>query len=166
MFNGIDTTDLVTNNLGLTWKHIEQLRKLAPGLKLMIKGIETHEDARLCLESGLDGIVVSNHGGRAGDTNRGTLDCLPEITAAVNKRALVILDGGIRRGSDAFKAIALGAGAVFIGRPYIWGLAAFGQAGVERVITMLRMELDLVMRQCGVRSIAEITPAHVGRIQA
>jgi len=164
MFKGIDVTGLGTTNPALTWKHVEQLRKLAPKMKLLIKGIEVHEDARICVESGLDGLVVSNHGGRAGETNRGTLDCLPEIADAVNNRLTILLDGGVRRGSDVFKALALGARAVCIGRPYIWGLAAFGQPGVERVITMLRLELDLVMKQCGVRSIAEIKPSHIGRL--
>ncbi len=166
MFTDLDTKDLGSTNPALTWKHVDLIRKLAPRVKLLIKGIETHEDARVCVESGLDGVVVSNHGGRAGETNRGTLDCLPEIVDAVNKRMPVLIDGGVRRGADVFKAIALGARVVCIGRPYIWGLAAFGQNGVERVITMLRMELELVMKQCGVRSIAEIKPAHVGRLQA
>jgi isopentenyl diphosphate isomerase/L-lactate dehydrogenase-like FMN-dependent dehydrogenase len=114
------------------------------------------------MESGADGLIVSNHGGRAGDTGRGTIECLPEVIDAVDGKVPVLIDGGFRRGSDIFKALALGAKAVCIGRPYIWGLAAFGQAGVERVLDLLRLELELVMKQCGVRSIAEITRAHVG----
>lgn len=161
-FKGIDMSGMGTNNPAQTWKYIERLRNVTTS-KLLIKGIETHEDARVCLETGVDGVIVSNHGGRAGDSGRGTIDCLPEVVDAVSGRIPVLIDGGFRRGSDVFKALALGASAVFIGRPYVWGLSAFGQAGVERVIQMLRVELQLVMRQCGTRSIAEITPNHVGR---
>ena len=162
MFQGLDVTDLGAHNLSLSWKDIERLRKMTRA-KLLIKGIETQEDALLCLESGVDGLVVSNHGGRAGDTGRGTIECLPEVLDGVNGRIPVLIDGGFRRGSDVFKALALGAKAVCIGRPYIWGLAPFGQAGVERVIRMLRIELELVMKQCGTRSVAEISTAHVGK---
>jgi 4-hydroxymandelate oxidase len=162
MFKGIDAADLSSSNTALSWKHIEALRKLTPG-KLLIKGIETSEDTRVCLESGVDGILVSNHGGRAEESGRGTIDCLPEVVDAAGARVPVLIDGGFRRGSDVFKALALGARAVYIGRPYVWGLAAFGQTGVERVIQMLRSELELIMKQCGARSISEITPKHVGR---
>jgi isopentenyl diphosphate isomerase/L-lactate dehydrogenase-like FMN-dependent dehydrogenase len=110
----------------------------------------------------VDGIIVSNHGGRAEESGRGTIDCLPEVVEAAG-RLPVLIDGGFRRGTDVFKALALGARAICIGRPYLWGLAAFGQTGVERVIAMLRSELELVMRQCGARSVAEITRNHVGR---
>jgi isopentenyl diphosphate isomerase/L-lactate dehydrogenase-like FMN-dependent dehydrogenase len=127
----------------------------------VLKGIETREDALLCLENGVDGIIVSNHGGRAEESGRATIDCLPEVVQAVGGRIPVLVDGGFRRGTDIFKALAIGARAVCIGRPYIWGLAAFGQPGVERVIGILRRELDLVMRQCGTRSIKEITPAFI-----
>jgi isopentenyl diphosphate isomerase/L-lactate dehydrogenase-like FMN-dependent dehydrogenase len=163
MFQGIDVTDLGTVNAGMTWKHIQLLRRMS-GMKLLIKGIETSEDAQVCVDSGVDGIVVSNHGGRAGESGRGTIDCLPEIVNAVKGRVPVLIDGGFRRGSDVFKALALGAQAVCIGRPYIWGLAAFGQPGVERVLELLRLELELVMKQCGARTIAEISPRHVGRL--
>ena len=135
--------------------------KALTSMKLLIKGIETGEDARLCVENGADGIIVSNHGGRAEESGRGTIDCLPEVVEAAG-RIPVMLDGGIRRGTDIFKALAIGAKAVFIGRPYIWGLAAFGQPGVERVLDILRVELELVMKQCGARSIAEIGPASIG----
>ena len=145
----------------MTWDHVRRLRKLT-SRKLLVKGIETAEDAKLCVDAGMDGIVVSNHGGRAGETGRGTIEALPEVLDAVGKRIPVFIDGGFRRGSDVFKALALGAKAVFIGRPYIWGLAAFGQPGVERVIDLLRTELTLVMKQCGVQSIAQITKSYVG----
>ncbi len=161
MFAGIDVSGLKTSNSALSWEHVRRLKKLTP-MKLLIKGIETREDARLCLENGVDGVIVSNHGGRAEESGRGTIDCLPEIVDATSGRMAVLIDGGIRRGTDIFKALALGAQAVFIGRPYVWGLAAFGQPGVERVLDILRIELELVMKQCGARSIAEIGRASVG----
>lgn len=162
MFAGVDPTSLRTSNPALNWTHIPQLKKWSSA-KLLIKGIETAEDARLAIDNGADGIVVSNHGGRAEESNRGTIDCLPEVVEAVAGRIPVFLDGGIRRGTDIFKALALGAKAVFIGRPYVWALAAFGQPGVERVLDILRIELELVMKQCGVTSIPEITRSSVGR---
>jgi 4-hydroxymandelate oxidase len=161
MFKGIDMKGVSTQDAGMTWEVIGRLRKLT-SMKLLVKGIETAEDAKLCIENGADGLIVSNHGGRAGDTGRGTIECLPEVVGAVGGRVPVLIDGGFRRGSDIFKALALGARAVCVGRPYIWGLAAFGQPGVERVIDLLRLELELVMKQCGTRSIKEITRAHVG----
>ena len=132
-------------------------------MKVMIKGIDTYEDALLAVENGADGIVVSNHGGRAADTGRGTIEALPEVIEAVAGRIPVVVDGGIRRGTDIFKALALGARAVGIGRPYVWGLASFGQAGVETVVDILRSELRLTMQQSGTRSISEITANRVTR---
>jgi len=155
MFAGLDVTGASNSNPGLTWDAVDRLKKLTR-MKLVIKGIETREDAQLCCERGADGIIVSNHGGRAEESGRATIECLPEVVEAVRGRIPVMVDGGIRRGTDVFKALALGAKAVGIGRPYLWGLAAFGQAGVERVIDLLRAELALVMRQCGARSIPEI----------
>jgi isopentenyl diphosphate isomerase/L-lactate dehydrogenase-like FMN-dependent dehydrogenase len=113
------------------------------------------------VEHGVDGIMVSNHGGRSHSSARATIDCLPEVVQAVNGRIPVIVDGGVRRGTDVFKALALGATAVGIGRPYIWGLATFGQQGVERVIDILTNELRLAMVGCGTRSLQEITTASV-----
>ena len=130
-------------------------------MKVLLKGIVTREDAELAIEHGADGIVVSNHGGRAEESLRPTIECLPEITAAVKGRVPIVIDGGVRRGTDVFKALALGATAVGIGRPYIWGLASFGQDGVAAVLDILRRELQMVMRQAGTPSIAKITPAHV-----
>jgi isopentenyl diphosphate isomerase/L-lactate dehydrogenase-like FMN-dependent dehydrogenase len=101
-------------------------------------------------------VVVSNHGGRAEESGRGTIECLPEIVDAVGGKMTILIDGGFRRGTDIYKALALGANAVCIGRPYVWGLAAFGQPGVERVIDLLRAEFSLIMKQCGKRSIPEI----------
>ncbi|MDQ6677187.1 MAG: alpha-hydroxy-acid oxidizing protein [Acidobacteriota bacterium] len=156
MFEGLVVAGVTTNGPALTWADVRKLKKMT-SMKFLIKGIEVAEDARLCLENGLDGIIVSNHGGRAEESGRATVDCLPEVVAAVGNKIPVMIDGGFRRGTDIFKALALGARAVFIGRPYVWASAAFGQAGVERVITMLNGELELVMKQCGTRSIAEVS---------
>jgi 4-hydroxymandelate oxidase len=160
MFAGLDVTGLATYNPSLSWTDVRKLRDKTR-MKLLIKGIVTREDAALCIENGADGIIVSNHGGRAEESGRATIECLPEVVDAVRGRVPVLIDGGFRRGTDIFKALALGARAVGVGRPYIWGLAAFGEAGVDRVIEMLRAELELVMKQCGTRSIADITPAHI-----
>jgi isopentenyl diphosphate isomerase/L-lactate dehydrogenase-like FMN-dependent dehydrogenase len=125
-------------------------------MQVLIKGLETHEDATAALEHGVNGIIVSNHGGRSLESYRATIESLPEVVAAVNGRIPVLVDGGFRRGTDVIKALALGATAVGIGRPYLWGLSAFGQAGVERVLDIMRGELELAMRQCGKTSIAKI----------
>lgn len=155
MFTGMDMAGVTTANPGLTWEHVRRLKAMTR-MKVLLKGVETREDAKLCVEHGLDGIIVSNHGGRAEESGRGTIECLPEVLDGAASRIPVLIDGGFRRGTDIFKALALGARAVCIGRPYIWGLSAFGQPGVERVLDILRVELELVMKQCGTRSIAEI----------
>ena len=139
------------------WELIDKIRN-ATDMKIVLKGIVTAEDARLCISHGIDGIIVSNHGGRSAPTGRSTIECLPEVIAAVDGKIPVMLDSGIRRGTDIFKALALGAKAVFIGRPYLWGLGAFGQVGVERVLDILHAEFSLVMQQAGTVSIDEITP--------
>jgi isopentenyl diphosphate isomerase/L-lactate dehydrogenase-like FMN-dependent dehydrogenase len=162
MFEGLDMKGVTINSPSFTWEHVDRLKK-ATRMKLVMKGIETREDARLCVEHGVDGILVSNHGGRATETYRGTIECLPEVVDGAAGRIPVMVDGGIRRGTDVFKALAYGAKAVGIGRPYIWGLSAFGQPGVERVIDILNAEFALTMKQCGARSIAEISPAMVTR---
>jgi 4-hydroxymandelate oxidase len=126
-------------------------------MKLFIKGIVTAEDANLAVESGVDGIIVSNHGGRSEDSGRSTIESLPEVVEAIGGRIPVIVDGGFRRGTDIFKALAIGADAVAIGRPYLWGLSAFGQEGVEAVIDILTRELQIVMRQAGTPQIDTIT---------
>jgi isopentenyl diphosphate isomerase/L-lactate dehydrogenase-like FMN-dependent dehydrogenase len=141
------------------WSYLDRLRKFTK-MKLLLKGIDTAEDAGLAREHGVDGVIVSNHGGRATETGRGTIDILPEVVDAAGPMP-VLIDGGFRRGTDVLKALAIGARAVGIGRPYLWGLAAFGQEGVERVLEILRSELSLVMRQCGVASAAQITRAAV-----
>ncbi|MGE4652415.1 MAG: alpha-hydroxy acid oxidase [Myxococcota bacterium] len=146
----------------LDWGFVRRL-KASTSMKLVIKGIVTAGDAERCLENGADAIIVSNHGGRAVETGRGTIECLPEVVAAVAGQAPVLIDSGFRRGTDVFKALALGARAVCIGRPYLWGLGAFGQPGVEAVLALLRAELEVVMRQAGTASLAEISAASVGR---
>jgi len=148
------------------WAYMDRLRKLTmtAGMKLIIKGIDTAEDARLCREHGADAIVVSNHGGRATETLRSTIESLTEVVDAVGSQLPVLVDGGFRRGTDIYKALALGARAVGIGRPYIYGLTAFGQEGVERVVDILRAELRLTMQQCGTPAIRDVTLAAVKRI--
>lgn len=139
----------------VTWEMLDKI-KSSTKMKVIVKGIERADDAALCVTRGMDGIVVSNHGGRAGETARGTIEALPDIAAIVKKRIPVLIDGGVRRGTDIFKALALGADAVGIGRPYIWGLTAFGQEGVETVLTLLVREFELAMQQAGTRTLQEI----------
>jgi 4-hydroxymandelate oxidase len=160
MYDGIDMTGVLRSNPAMDWDFADRIRKFWQG-KFIIKGMDTREDARLCLEHGIDGILVSNHGGRATETARGTIEALPEVVAEVGNRIPVFVDGGFRRGTDVFKALALGAKAVGIGRPMLWGLGAFGQAGVDRVLEILQGELKLAMGNCGTRTVAEITPAYV-----
>jgi isopentenyl diphosphate isomerase/L-lactate dehydrogenase-like FMN-dependent dehydrogenase len=143
-----------------TWDFVKRLQD-STTMKVFLKGIVTREDAELAMEHRVDGLFVSNHGGRAENSLRPTISCVTEVVAGVNGRGAVIVDGGFRRGTDIFKALALGASAVGIGRPYIWGLAAFGQEGVEVVLTLLRRELELVMRQAGTTSVGRITRNYV-----
>ena len=150
------------NPANATWEYVDRLKKFTK-MKLILKGIETGEDARLAVEHGVDGIMVSNHGGRANEDLRATINSLPEVVDAVNGRVPVMVDGGIRRGADVVKALAMGAKAVGIGRPYIWGLSAFGQPGVERVLEIFRAELELTMKQVGARSVKEITRSLVAK---
>jgi isopentenyl diphosphate isomerase/L-lactate dehydrogenase-like FMN-dependent dehydrogenase len=161
MFDGIDMKGVGLINPTMTWEFVDRLRK-ATKLKLILKGIDTHEDTRLAIEHGVDGIVVSNHGGRATETDRSTIEALPEVVSEAGGRIPVFLDGGVRRGSDVFKALALGAKGVGIGRPFLWGLGAFGQSGVERVLEILQAELKLVMGNCGTPTIAAIDRSYVG----
>jgi 4-hydroxymandelate oxidase len=161
MFTGIDVsraTDLTP--FDMSGNYLQRLRKLV-SVKFMVKGIVTPEDAVLAMRAGADGIVVSNHGGRGEETLRSTIECLPDIVAAVGGRIPVFIDGGIRRGTDIFKALALGATAVGIGRPYAWGLAAFGQPGVEAVSDILLRELHIIMRQAGTADLASINKDHL-----
>jgi 4-hydroxymandelate oxidase len=148
------------NMSGVTWDYVGRLKKLT-SMKLVIKGLDTREDAKMALDRGADGIVVSNHGGRTLETLRPTIECLPEVVDAVGGRIPVFVDGGFRRGTDVYKALALGARAVGIGRAYIYGLAAFGQPGVERVLDIVNAELAMTMAQCGTPSIGQITRSSV-----
>jgi 4-hydroxymandelate oxidase len=150
------------NPADATWATFDRLKKLTK-MKVMLKGIDNAEDAQLAVQHGVDGLIVSNHGGRAAETLRATIDCLPEVAEAVRGRVPVFLDGGVRHGADIYKALASGASGVGIGRPYIWGLSAFGQDGVERVLEILRAELRLTMQQMGTPTIKDITPARVAR---
>jgi 4-hydroxymandelate oxidase len=162
MYDGINMTGVSTQNPAMDWAFVDRIRKSWKG-KFIIKGIDTKEDARLSLEHGLDGILVSNHGGRSTETGRATIEALPEVVAEVGNRIPVFVDGGVRRGTDVFKALALGARAVGIGRPFLWGLGAFGEAGVDRVLEILQGELKLVMGNCGTRTVADITREYVTR---
>lgn len=157
---GFDLVDAVSDLYVLDWDFVDRIRD-ATSMKLVIKGILTHEDASLCVEHGVDGLIVSNHGGRTEDSGLSTIEALPEIVEAVAGRIPILIDSGFRRGTDVFKALALGASAVCVGRPYLWGLAAFGQEGVEAVLTILRREFEIIMKQMGTPTLKAITPAHV-----
>jgi isopentenyl diphosphate isomerase/L-lactate dehydrogenase-like FMN-dependent dehydrogenase len=165
-FAGIDLTGvtgtIVTN---LTWDSIRRLRDIVKA-RFVLKGILDADDAKRAAEAGMDAIIVSNHGGRVEDGVSATIDVLPDIVDAVGGRMPILIDSGFRRGSDIAKALALGARAVCVGRPYLWGLGAFGQAGVERVLTILRAELRVAMQQVGAPSLKDLTPGMVRRTSA
>lgn len=143
-----------------TWDTLQRLRE-ATSLPVIVKGILTSEDTQRAVKYGMSGIVVSNHGARQLDQVGGTIEALPECVEAANGKIPVLLDGGIRRGTDIFKALALGASAVGIGRPYLWGLGAFGNRGIERVIELLRAELAVDMGMAGVGRISQIDRSFV-----
>jgi 4-hydroxymandelate oxidase len=163
MFSGLDLSR-VTNlyGTGMTWEFVDRLRGIVKG-RLLLKGIMTREDAAEALRHGVDGIIVSNHGGRAEASNQSTLGVLPEVVKAVNGRIPVLIDGGFRRGTDVFKALALGAKAVCIGRPYCWGLAAFGEPGVDRVLELVQAEFETIMKQAGTTTLAQISTRYIDR---
>lgn len=162
MYDGLDVSKFQGITDPVTWESIDRIRDLTR-MKIIIKGVMTSEDAQLCVEHGLDGILVSNHGGRQEETLLSTIEALPEIVNVVKGRIPVLIDGGFRRGTDVFKALAIGATAIGIGRPYIWGLGAFGQRGVERVLELMQAELVMVMKQSGTTAIDKITPEFVHR---
>jgi (S)-2-hydroxy-acid oxidase len=149
----------------LSWPDLEWLRSVSP-LPLLVKGILTAEDAVLAAEAGAAGVVVSNHGGRQLDGVASTLDALPEVVEAVGDRIVVLMDGGIRRGGDVVKALALGAEAVLVGRPPLWGLTVGGAEGVQHVLELLRDEFELALALCGCTSPADVAREHVGRASA
>lgn len=144
----------------LDWDLVDRIRDLTT-MKVFLKGIVTAEDASLCLEHGIDGVIVSNHGGRAEDSGRSTIESLGEVADAIGGRIPVIVDSGFRRGTDIFKGLALGADAVGIGRPYLWGLGTFGQEGVETVLDILQRELKIVMQQAGTNTVADINRNYI-----
>ena len=148
----------------ITWAELERFATLS-GLPIVLKGVQTAEDARLACEHGAAAIVVSNHGGRQLDGVAATIDLLPEVVEAVEGRIEVLLDGGIRRGTDVLKALALGARAVLVGRAALWGLAVDGERGAARVLELLRAELALALQLSGCRAPAELTRAHVARAE-
>ena len=146
--------------MAIDWAFVDRLRKLLE--REVHHQRHRHPRRRAArVEHGLDAVMVSNHGGRSTETLRATLEALPEVVAEVGGRIPVFVDGGFRRGTDVFKALALGAKAVGIGRPFLWGLGAFGQAGVDRVLEILQGELKLVMGNCGTQTVGDITRAHV-----
>ena len=145
----------------LTWDRLGWLRSLSGGLPLVIKGIRNAEDALLCVERGVDGIVVSNHGGRQFDGGRSSIEALPEIVESAGDRLEVYFDSGVRSGLDVFRALALGARAVFVGRPVHWGLAYDGEAGVRRALEILRAEFDKVLAYSGCARLTDIRRDHV-----
>ncbi len=159
---GIELPDLPDrDNFGdsfesaLNWSDLEWLRSLT-SMPLVIKGIQTAEDARLCAEHGVESLIVSNHGGHALEGTEGTVGMLPEVMDAVGDRVEVYLDGGVRRGTDVLKAVALGAKAVFIGRPIFWGLSVNGEDGLSHILEILRDELDVAMGLCGVTDVKKV----------
>lgn len=155
-FEGILPKGMSFTDPGMTWEMVDWLRSNCT-MKIVLKGIVTKEDAALAKERGADGLIVSNHGGRQLESNRATIDCLPEIVEEINGEMPILIDGGIRRGTDIFKALALGANAVCIGRPFCWGLGALGQAGVELALDILKAELIRDMQLAGTPSIDKIT---------
>ncbi len=163
MFKDIDVSKVrstIPNTI--TWDYVKRVRDVFPG-KLLIKGIVAKEDGALAVRHGLDGIVVSNHGGRAEESGIGAIESLSEVIEGTRRKIPVLVDSGFRRGTDIFKALALGATAVGVGRPYVWGLAAYGQPGAEAVLKVLRDELRTSMQQAGARSLREIDATKIIR---
>lgn len=155
MFNGVDLTNMRMGVSGLTWDYVSRLKD-ATSMRVLVKGVVTGPDAEQCLRKGADGIVVSNHGSRAEDSGRSSIECLSEVVAAARGRVPVFVDSGFRRGTDIFKALALGATGICIGKPYLWGLAAFGEPGVDRILAILKRELRIVMTQMGAANLQSI----------
>jgi isopentenyl diphosphate isomerase/L-lactate dehydrogenase-like FMN-dependent dehydrogenase len=166
MYNTLDMSGLKNiQSSAMTWDFFKRLRDITK-MKIVIKGILVPEDAVIAADNGIDAIIVSNHGGRADDSGLSTIETLPDIVEAVKGRMPILVDSGFRRGTDVIKALAMGATAVGVGRPYIWGLGAFGQAGVERALELLRVETMAMMQQMGAPSIKDLKPAMVRRIAA
>lgn len=153
-FEGLRTDQAILDP-SLAWDMIDWLRENC-SMQVVIKGIVTREDARRCKERNVDAVIVSNHGGRQEESGRGTIECLPEVVEEVEDRFPVLIDGGVRRGTDVFKALALGAAAVGVGRPYVWGLAAMGADGVQLALEILQAELVRTMQLAGTPSLVAI----------
>ena len=164
MFDGLEMRQVNFDTPDMNWEFVQRLKD-ATDLDIIIKGIVRDDDAERCIAAGADGIIVSNHGGRADPSGRSTIESLPEVVNVVRGRIPVLVDGGFRRGSDILKAMALGADAICIGRPYIWGMSTFGQEGVEKVLEILRTELHIAMQLHGVPSFAALDSSFIERDQ-
>ena len=163
MFDGLDSSQLRSSLTDrITWDFVRRLQDMT-SMKVVLKGIVTAEDAAIALENRVDGLIVSNHGGRGEESGRSTIESLPEVVAVAGGKIPVLVDSGFRRGTDIFKALALGADAVCVGRPYAWGLAAFGQPGVDRALQILTTELEICMRSMGAPSLAAMRKGYVQR---
>src|SRR5260221_2402789 len=160
MYDGVDFSGLTSiNSSAMSWDYIKRLRDLTK-LKMALKGIMAWEDAKIAAETGIDAIIVSDHGGRADENGRSTIEALGEIIEAAGTMP-VLVDSGVRRGTDIVKALCMGAKGVGVGRPYLWGLGAFGRPGVERALELLRLELLAAMQQVGPPSLHHLLPTMV-----
>jgi 4-hydroxymandelate oxidase len=160
MVANVDFSGLTnTQSSAMTWDTIKRFRDITK-MKMVLKGIITHEDAKIAADSGIDAIIVSNHGGRSEDGGGSTIEALPEIVQAAGSMP-VFIDSGFRRGSDIVKALCIGARGIAVGRPYLWGLGAFGQPGVEQVLQILRSELRAAMQQVGAPTLKHLVPSMV-----
>src|SRR5580692_5371421 len=160
MYEGADLSGLENiQSSAMSWDYIKRLRDVTK-MKMVIKGILAWEDAKIAAETGIDAIIVSNHGGRADESGRSTIETLPEVIEVAGNMP-VLIDSGFRRGTDIVKALSMGAKGVAVGRPYLWGLGAFGQPGVERVLDILRTELMVAMQQVGAPSLKDLKPSMV-----
>jgi 4-hydroxymandelate oxidase len=163
MYDGADLSGLTSiTSSAMTWDYIKRLRDVTK-LKMVLKGIMAWEDAKIAADTGIDAIIVSDHGGRTDDNGRSTIEALGEIIEVAGTMP-VLVDSGFRRGTDIVKALCMGAKGVGIGRPYLWGLGAFGQAGVERALELLRLELLAAMQQVGAPSLKQLVPAMVKHV--
>ncbi len=163
MYDGADLSGLTSiRATALTWDYVKRLRDITKG-KLLLKGIMSPEDAKEAAQNGVDAIIVSNHGGRVDENGYSTIEALPDIIAVAGSMP-VLIDSGFRRGTDIVKALCMGAKGVAVGRPYLWGLGAFGQAGVERVLELLRLELLAAMQQVGAPSLKHLVPSMVKHV--
>lgn len=163
MFDGLDMVGVRQLGPGIDWEFFRRLRD-STDRKLLVKGILHPEDARLAVQEGADGLIVSNHGGRQFDSGVSTIEVLPEIVKAVDGRIPVLIDSGFRRGTDVFKALALGAAGICIGRPYLWGLAAFGEAGVAAALNLMNSEFVAAMRHAGTLTVENIDARAIRRL--